>query len=216
MAEVVSYYKEDECPNNRVSFSLLDKNGDVLRKHEEAACFSILSQYSIPKDIRSIRIFHKKSLVPYNNKSVERWIADINEAGFPCSLIPAEKSGEDAYVFEVNFKNFTYKAHLIHTLMLIRALYERYICVVPEIYFQMMDKNPSLDKFHAIQLAHRYDFKDHPHSGWQNSNHMITYNGNGKPISYEKLLENYQSCRKVYYGKPGEYQSLGYSGKWCG
>lgn len=112
------------------------------------------------------------------------------------------------YHFEIKLSDYKYKSHLVSALMLVRCLTETGICKVPEIYFQMLDANPNLDRFDALQTAHK---KLHDMNISANSNHMITYRANSaNNVSMETLLKNYKNCGVEVLGRG----YLGQSVKW--
>ena len=213
----MSYYNKNAQPNIRVNFKLLDDNGCVIRSYSDEACFSNITYYAIPKRTAAILIHHSKDLVPYDVSAIERWINDLNEIGFPCAYIG---SNAVEHNFQINIKDYKYKVHFISTLMLIRALYESGICMVPDIYFQLVDANPTIDKFDALQTAHKPTrSKKEFLSRWYNTNHMVTYDGNGSGENVKKdtLFERYKDSKlDVLHGKDGDYFNLPQSPNWQG
>lgn len=121
---------------------------------------------------------------------------------------------EDKYYrFEIRLSDFKYKSHLISTLMLVRCLTETGICLVPDIYFEMLDKNPNLDKFDAIQTAHK-DLNKRMSKHNYNYNHMITWVDNGSNVDRQTLLARYENCGHNVWTK--EARNLGQTDKWRG
>ena len=250
----MNYYDHETETTSSVYFKLLDESGKVIRDYPGEACFSTITYALIPKGTAVVSIRHEKARVPYKVSEIKRWIADINEMGFPCSFVDeprpseierqkeyihatvnanmndlakkllnhgqdrGEQSDEEkCYHFEVRVKDFEYKSHFISTLMLVRCLTETEICKVPEIYFQMMDADPATNKFDAMQTAHKklgpYGHENHYH----NTNHMITYDGNGSNVTQEKLWARYKACGfKVMDGDIERSHRIEQSNKWNG
>lgn len=127
-----------------------------------------------------------------------------------------DTSGDKFYRFEIKLGDYTYKSHLVSGLMLVRCLTESLICKVPGIYFEMVDKNPNLDKFQALQDAHKslgsHDWYDSNRR--HNTNHMITHKDNGPNVTKEKLFKNYQACGVLTLDHKGH--NLGQLPKWNG
>jgi hypothetical protein len=114
--------------------------------------------------------------------------------------------GHEHYYFEVKLKDFVHKSHFISTLMLIRCLTETGVCETPNIYFQLMDKDPSADKFDIMQTAHK--------NSYGNINHKITYSGNGNNVKKEVLWARYEADGVGPLEHKGH--NLGQSEKWIG
>lgn len=221
----IKYFINNKLFIQYVSFSLLKNDGSVLSDHPDSACFAIISTRTIHKDTAKIFIYHPKEYMGYGTESIERWIKDINEFGFPCSYIGSNNINHN---FQINLSDFKYKCHLLTTLMLLRVLWEPIANKIPEIYFQMIDKNPNGDKFDYIQTAHKslptgYDSKTghyHPTP----TGHMATYSGNGKNVSKETLFKRYEESKiEVFhihqpydYKNPKGYTSITQNDKWNG
>lgn len=250
----MDYYNRSTGTIASVNFKLLDEGGKVIRDYVDQSCFSAITYAMIPRGTATVIIRHKKSMVPYKVLEIKRWIADINEMGFPCSFIekpgPTEierqkkyihatvrgdlnelaigllnhgqeeagQHGEDNYYnFEVSLKDFEYKSHFISTLMLVRCLTESIICKVPEIYFKMIDENPRADKFDTMQTAHKKLGTYGHNDSYHNTNHMITYDGNGSNTTREKLWARYKKCGfKVMDGDTRLSHRIDQSEKWNG
>jgi len=208
MSEECKYYNDTNVPNNTsVWFKTLDENDAVIMDYAGRACFSDLTYYKIDPRVKKILIYHTKQMTPYKFDAIKRWIEEINLLGFPCECLEVA----DKYEFIVKLSDYTWKAHLISTLMLIRALYEYGINKVPEFYLTALDKNATLDRFELLQLAH----KDPRLNRYSNTNHMITSYQNGSgAISKQELHSRYEKCGvKIYDGKSG-WHSIGQADKW--
>ncbi len=246
-----SYYMANTPTTTYVWFKLLDATGKELRNFESQACFSPITYSKIPDGTAVVLVRHRKANVPYGVDEIKRWVADLNEIGFPCSFIEGEiqsacekrkqfvcatthvdtqeiaqkllchgqeqeeqsqSSEKDWHHFEVKVDDFKYKAHFVGTLMLLRCLTESLICKVPEIYFQMMDENPDADKFEVLQNAHKRLGEYGHNDSWHNTNHMVTYEGNGANITKQKLWARYEKCGLKVLGDGSSRQS----DKWNG
>lgn len=112
------------------------------------------------------------------NKKLQEFAIKVIRAGHPAPADPNE-----FYNFYIDLKDYKDKSHLFSTLSLIRMLSESYYDTVPETYFNMMDKDPTLDKFQALQDAHK---KCNTSGG-----HCVTYNGNGDNVSHKELMKRF-------------------------
>lgn len=203
---------------NYVWFKLLGNKGEIKRDYPNSACFAPILHNAIDNDAGGVQVYHERTAVPYPIPAIERWINDINELGFPCSFqTPCQDCNPDKYSFNVKFSDYEYKAHLASTLMLIRALYERGICRVPEIYFNMLDENPKADKFEVLQNAHKEltnHFDSHDYYAYPNTNHMITNAGNGKNITKKALFDRYKACGIKVLGQHKSNQDKAENYRW--
>jgi len=202
------HYKSDTKTDTYVSFKFLDDKNNVIATHGPHACFSLITYSAIPDTCKKIVFFRDISTIPYNLDIIKKWIAELNELDFPCQ-VECEKSNEKVINFTIDLKDFQKKIVVNCTLQLIRCLTESYICYVPDIYFNILDQNPKIDKFIALQDAHRKC------PMYANTNHMITCNGNGNNITKEIFLERVQNHRIKTYDNNG-YGDCNISSLWRG
>ena len=200
------------------SIKLLDIDSKVIKQYPSIICFAPIIHYVIPSNTEIILMHRQITAFPYEEKEIERWITDLNEIDFPCTFIGRNDTD---YNFQINIRDYQFKAHLFATLMLIRALYERGICKIPEIYFEMMDKNPEADKFDTIQTAHKQVKTGYAWDGkgqCANAGHMITHEGNGKNVTKEILFGKYaKSKQKSLEERPYDtYSPYAQKDKWNG
>ncbi len=97
---------------------------------------------------------------------------------------PEPENPNEFYNFYVDLKDYSDKSHLFSTLSLIRMLSESYFDDVPEKYFQMLDENPTMDKFEALQNAHK--------NSNTSSGHCVTYSNNGENITLKQLMSRFK------------------------
>ena len=186
-----------------VNYEVLNNKGRVINtqygskfRHVHAACFSGLTYSAIPKQAHTIHIWHSIKQVPYPTKIISKWIREINELGFPCYR---GKTTERYYHFIIKLADYKYKAHLVSTLMLIRALYETCICHIPNTYFKLIGRKPKANKFDVLQTAHKTKSKSKARWGMgPNTNHMITYARNGGNITKATLFRRYKESASLY------------------
>ena len=212
--EVKNYLTNNTSTQSYVFFKTLDRNGFVVKDYPNAPCFAQITNYGIDKSVASILIYHNKAQVPYSVESIERWMRDINEMGFPSNYIG---SNDAHHNFQVNISDCEYKAHLLSTLMLTRALFEQGINLIPNQYFQEVDQNPDIDKFDLLQTIHK-DKKYMNHGG-----HMIvscgySYGGNQNEyknnVTQETLFKRYNGTLKTLDGEVGKYSPAMQQDKW--
>ena len=206
MAEKINfktkYYNENgKSIYTHVSYKTYDINGNLIDSAEKTTCFSSLTYFPIETAINKIIIYKELSQIPYDKDVVKKWIEELNELGFPCSV---EIKSDCAY-FTVKPKDFVKKFHFNSTLQLIRCLYERYICYVPDVYFGLIENG--FDKFNAIQLAH-LKLTDYKESALANYNPMITSSHNNiKTITQKEFVER---IKKSIYSLSDGYSEEGY------
>jgi len=226
------YRHSDRNRSNSVWFKTLDETGKVIRDYPQAACFAQIatkpsmaanggyySGYGMDRNTKTIHVYRNKSNMPYDVPEIKRWIADLNEMGFPCRFVGDEITSDEEkqksfvkdtvktslrvaalkiirhgnsapvdpnkfYNFFVDLKDYKDKSHLFSTLSLIRMLSESYMDHVPERYFEMIDSDPSVDKFQALQTAHK--------QGSVSGGHAVTFEGNGTNISHSALMKRFE------------------------
>lgn len=162
--------------NSKVSFQLISKLDRVLKEEKDTSCFASITYSQIPASSKLILIPKSKSLIPYSDEQINRWIETLNELKFPCSV----RIGKNSVTFKIELKDYTYKLHLSSTLQLIRCLFETGICIVPALYFYLLKQDPQKDHFILLQDAHRLlHAKECGIGFYGNTNHMCTFNGNG-------------------------------------
>lgn len=199
------YYKDSANVHNKVNYCYLDKDGVAFGKYQKHPCFSTITYSAIPANAHRILIFHRKNEIPYDFDTIKRWIKEINELGFPCS-VEVDKYDQNIYNFFIDLKDYKFKMHVSCTLQLIRCLFEKYICFVPEFYLKIIESNKKTDKFLALQDAHR-ELSEYAASSYFNSNHTITCKENGKiNIGREELFENIANTKYEVYSS--DYCSL--------
>lgn len=84
------YYK-DIPTSNHVWYKLVDKSDKSIENYADNACFAAIA-HGFSKSARKIHIYHDKAKVPYDLACVKRWIADLNDMGFPCAFAEDENS----------------------------------------------------------------------------------------------------------------------------
>jgi hypothetical protein len=141
----LKYYKKDVRTTNYVWFKLLDKTGKVIKDYAEYACYGVIA-HGFDKDARQIHIYHSKERVPYTISCIKRWIADINEMGFPCRFLDDEFE-DDASTYEKFISNTIAEELTPAILTLMRHGHEALV---------------SLNKFHNFYV-NLDDYKDKNH-----------------------------------------------------
>jgi hypothetical protein len=188
-------YKTDTKTNTYVNFRVLNKDNKVIKDqygnpmdYVNSACFSQITYKEIPKDACRILIWKEVDKIPYEYSFMVRWIKELNKLGFPCSICPALE--ENKVLFLVELSDFQHKTHVNCTLQLIRYLWESAICAIPAIYYDILEKNTTIDPFIALQDAAKI-LTSYSEYCYANSNHMHTYAGNmGTNVSKEQFFKN--------------------------
>lgn len=176
-----------------VFYHTLDQNDHLIEEYKDV-CFRDISVWAIPENVKKIVVIHPLSRIPYHPEFIPQWIKEINNLGFPCNFVI---KNNDAH-FSVELKHIEYKNHLIYTLQLIRVLFETGLCYVPELYFDLIEKDSNIDRFIALQIAHKNLELLRPYV-CSNANHAITslYNGAGN-ITKAQFLERLSKTIGIY------------------
>lgn len=214
------YYRASHEKTPYLWVRLLDKNGKIVKDLGQQGCHGILNRVGgLTENTATINVYRHKRYMPYDVKEVVRWISYLNEMGFPCEVKYNDdaltderkqinwadktiKSGHgdmglvllrhggnppvdptQFYNFYVHLKDYANKSHLFSTLQLMRVLYEMSLNLIPEQFFTRVEKDPSTDKFQLLQDLHKSS------NGYS---HAITYNGNGKNITRDFLMERFK------------------------
>lgn len=199
----LKYYNLKTLTSVYVSYRIVDENNVEITKANSAACFSALTYGAIPPKAKKIIVIQELSTIPYDKELMERWIKEINDLGFPCSIGFTDTHLE----VTINLDDYKFKMHVSCVLQLIRCLYERYIAFVPEHYFSILENEKITDiegKFEALQLAHKNTcMSSDPNNMYAspNTNHMITYNGNFKtPLKQKDFLKRLEETQHGVFG----------------
>ena len=171
-------------------------------------CFAPITYNVIPSTAKRILIWRDVATLPYKYDFCVRWIAELNKLGFPCSICPALE--ENRVLFLVELADFQHKVHLNCTLQLVRFLTEIYICMIPDIYFNLLEKNTNLDPFHALQNANKM-LSSYKETTFYNSNHTCTC-GNKINVTKEELFANIAARQTGIYENGNHY----IHGLWAG
>lgn len=205
MDRVKSYSKPPKLRSTYVSYTLegedLSENKmarDLFEfdakpgSYEHEGCFATITYYPVSKKIKSILVYQPVNTLAYAETEIRRWIADINEVGFPCTI----EEFSTTLKVRVNLENYTKKEHWVSTLYLIRVLWETGRNDVPDLYFQAMDDNPMADKLIEIQKAHKQ------YKGSYIGGHVgITYKDIIINVTREEFLKNLEDFGHSPYGK---------------
>lgn len=194
------YYIDKVLTDIRVSWECRDANGKVLSGGTEQQCFSLITYGKIEEHVKSIHPFKALDKIPYSKDNISRWIEELNDLGFPCEVSFAAGIAH----FTISLDQYKYKMHICCTLQLIRCLHESRICKVPELYFEIIDKDSECDRFDELQNAHKKAC-DVALGGYPpNMNHMITYRNNGNNVSRETLFNRIEATGHGIYSAKRE------------
>ncbi len=171
-------------------FKLLDKHGKLIQDYPNSACYGSITG-TINKNTAVIVVYRKKSSVPYNDDHIVRYIYDLNDMGFPVSIVKDPKFPDTLYL-HVYTENYKSKTHMFSTLTLLRLLWESGMNKVPEHYLQMMDEDPSGDKLDKLQRAHKVK------GTYVSGGHAVTFPGNGGNIDKNTLFERFNKGVGVF------------------
>ncbi len=188
--------------NSQVSYRTLGPADAILAERPNDACFSSITYGLLPTDARKILIYRPLAQIPYALPTIRRWIKELNALGFPCRARKAKEP--NVMHFIIDLKHYVHKLHINSTLQLIRCLFERGICYVPEYYFadSQDDRFLALQQAHYSLAANTANFGDYP----GNSNHTVTWNG-AKPVTKDQLFARIAATKigtyeKANYGRP--------------
>lgn len=238
--KVIRYYNSKCYPGYNVSYKLLDKNNRLIEDAVNHPCFSEISYGPISENVVWIIVHSRKEITPYSIESIERWITDLNEIGFPCSFSSFDKTSSAKNkkgVFIGDGISFSPRKDIINREKILDAVSDCHnfiinindyvykthlistLMLIRALYEQGICRVPQI-YFQMIDENPATDKLDaiqsahkvrHGHGG--GSGHMITYPGNGGNVSSKILFENFKKSKLGVYTATS---SLNYSGKWCG
>lgn len=79
------YLDQEKNKDLWISFRLLDKDRKLVKDFNRAGCYSSIT-YNMDAKTAIINPYRLRSVMPYNVPEILRWIADLNEMGFPCEF----------------------------------------------------------------------------------------------------------------------------------
>lgn len=205
MKGTYKYYKKGVSPGVNVNYDLFDKDGTIIENHREAACFHSIIYGAIPKNTKKIVVWHSLGQTPYDQTTIKKFIEELNFLKFPCSL---EFKGANLQI-TLNLDDYKYKLHICSTLTIIRCLYEKYICYMPDHYFQLVEKDKDGDRFQYLQEAHKL-LKKYEETCYYNSNHMwcpVEYCGE-KNISQKVFWDRMEKSGLGVYDPKRSYEAI--------
>lgn len=143
--------------NSYVDYCFVDEKGEIVWKNKNTACFAELFFGSaMTRSVKEVRIIRELSLFPYPRAAILAFVFDLNHMGFPMSCSMAKNGdGVDVVVIKFQVKDYDRKIHLKAAMTLTRCLWEVSICHVAGRYFQIIHDNPMVDRFDALQSAHK-------------------------------------------------------------
>lgn len=191
--EKYKFYTEDgKKLNIKVSYRVIGENNQTIFDVALSSCFASVTYHPIDATATLIEIYRPFNEIPYSFDFIEKWIKELNEFGFPCEV---KKDGDVVYFYLI-LKNFKYKAMINCTLQLVRCLFENGICIIPELYYQLVEKSPNKDKFLLLQDAHKDKILT---ENYANTNHMVTHHRNRYNISKQDFEKNIVNSRATTF-----------------
>jgi hypothetical protein len=203
-AQTYRFFKPEIGTDASVDYKVLDKDGRELDKKAGWACFSSLTYDSIPRNIDRIVVTRGANELPYDQAAIVLWINDLTALGFP---VEVSFPNGGPVTFTLHLKDYDRKVHLSSALSLVRCLWEQTICLVPDVYLTRIKKASSLTaKWKILQDSHRAikDMKRPPGHYGANTNHMVTYAGNGENISRAAFWDKVKGTKPSVYDKNRE------------
>jgi hypothetical protein len=197
-----------------VNYRAVGKGGKAIEDHPHAACFASFFNKSIPKDAVGIEFYGDRTLVPYSDESIARWVKALNDLEFPCA---AELTKKD-YTFKICTSEYKHKLHILSTLMLLRLLNETYLVTLPEKFFLEQDEHPKSDAFKLLQKVHINKGDSYLPTG-----HMVTYHAGKydqyktKEVAHDELFDNFKASRMpLHHIGRGKYGFHAVNQAWWG
>lgn len=206
-----NYFRgERSLTQDWVTYFVTDIDNNILHKAQGAACFSYFFHNAMNKSAANVYLAHPTQKMAYDESEIQRYAADLSGMGFKFTWL-----GEwgESTIFQIKLEDMETKDQFCSTLTLIRTLFESNSARVPEQYFRMLDENPEVDKFQALQNAHR---KICPYSG-----HSVIGDYSSKNITLEILFQRfkernmtpfttgYVSLNTCWAGDQTKYKKLG-------
>lgn len=157
-----------------VSYKLVDGNGKILERHNQAACYSSITYGALPKTTAKIVCHQTKAQIRYTPEECERWIKEVNGFGFPCTYLgfgtKAHETTDNDHVFEIpilidGVQIYKNKAWMTSALMMVRYLIEDCLEVIPREFFRMEALLPKdFDRFKLMLFCHTFANGNSNHS----------------------------------------------------
>lgn len=192
--------QDRKLTQNVVYYFLVDADNQLLVKSGygagygygngmSSACFASIF-HTIPETAVACYVWHPADSMGYGEEEIRHWIADISELGFECEYMG---EWDNKAFFRIDIAKMETKNQFCSTLTLIRCLYEQGSARIPDLYFQALEENPNMDKFEALQNAHK-----HPSHQWLGLGHNVTSKDNGLPnITLDVLFERFRKEKKT-------------------
>ena len=192
------YLRTADFTQNYVFYFVVDKNNEIVTKSGydgmygwQSACFGHIFR-RLPETATSVYVFHSTKLMGYNEPEIIRYINDLCEMGFKCEYLGCSLENT---VFRINLKDMETKNQFGSTLTLIRCLYEANSVKIPERYLVALDNDPTMDKFEALQNAHKV--------GELPLGHNVTSRALGSNITLQKLYERFKIDGRTPFSESG-------------
>lgn len=197
---------------------LLDKDGKLIRDCKAMGCHGGIV-YTMEHNTATINVYRKKAMMPYDLPEVKRWIADLNEMGFPCEFkydennlsdedkqdkwahdtVDAElnkfavsviRAGHPAPVDPSQFYNFfVHLKDFANKSHMFSTLQ-----LMRVLYESTLCRIPEIyfEKLDEEPKTDKFQLLQDCHKGKYNGySHAITFDGNGKNVSHETLMKRF-------------------------
>jgi hypothetical protein len=194
------YFREGrDLTVNCVWFFVVDKDNNIVQRSgygnsiygDQNPCFGQLFR-GVNRNGVAAYVYHPTEQMAYDAEQIEKWVSDLSSMGFKHKYL-GEWGAQT--IFRIDLADMETKDQFCSTLTLIRCLYERGSSRVPDLYLQTIEEYPDIDKFEALQNAHK-----HPSLGYLNRGHNVTFKGVPN-ITLEKLYENFRGRRATPYSE---------------
>lgn len=160
-------YLKPDCygATTYLSYQCLDKAGVVILDARDEACFarifSVYGEAAIPIGTRFIDVIKPLEKVPYDPPAIILFCMELTKMGLSMECLIENSRMR----IRVDLENYLNRIHVKAALILTRCIWETGICLVADNYFEMIEREPDVDKFIILQRAHKEGLK------WSLSSH---------------------------------------------
>lgn len=140
-----------------VSYKIVNSNGDILKSHNEEACFYHLPGFDAKlRDVGNTLIYRPK-VKHISDKQAERFLSNLKEIGFTIKQTPHEVLNVGYHLKFSDFLRGKEKDHLSVSEIGAHLTAVRYVTEFAQVigrYFNLLDMAPKFNKWKALQLVH--------------------------------------------------------------
>lgn len=149
---MTSYRMPNATTSSCVTYRAKGNDGAIIKTWANQPCFSeIFCPTYVPNGTIMMEVVKPKNRVPYEPPAIMAFMLELKKMGFP---VYCEAAKEDI-ILGVYVKKCISSLDFKASLTLTRCLWEDAISHVADNFLQLIDNNPSDDRFLLLQRVHR-------------------------------------------------------------